>query len=220
MTHGNTTWADDRVDKLRELYAAGMSATEIAVELGLPTRNTVIGKINRLGLTRDKHNHRPGRTPRSDPRRVTTAPNSPWTAAKTAEFQRLYGDGLSDGDIAAELGFTRTMIQGKRKNLGLPSHFASPATRKSMRAAPHNSSGFYRIERKPEPSEAAPILLTIGDLREHHCRWPIGDPSCDTFRYCGAQKTPQRRVTAANVPGAGSPYCEAHHRLAYNGAGG
>lgn len=45
-----TSWSESRVDRLRELWAAGMSASEIAQELGGTSRNAVIGKLNRLGL--------------------------------------------------------------------------------------------------------------------------------------------------------------------------
>lgn len=45
-----TSWSESRVDRLRELWAAGMSASEIAQELGGTSRNAVIGKLSRLGL--------------------------------------------------------------------------------------------------------------------------------------------------------------------------
>jgi GcrA cell cycle regulator len=35
------------------------------------------------------------------------------------------------------------------------------------------------------------------------CRWPIGDPAATEFHFCGRN------------PKAGSPYCEAHARKAY-----
>lgn len=44
------SWTSYRVARLEELWAAGMSASEIAEELGGTSRNAVIGKLNRLGL--------------------------------------------------------------------------------------------------------------------------------------------------------------------------
>lgn len=44
-------WTDERVEKLRELWGRGMSASEIAEMLGDVTRNAVIGKAHRLGLS-------------------------------------------------------------------------------------------------------------------------------------------------------------------------
>src|SRR5206468_2403902 len=46
------TWSDDRVEQLKKLWEAGLSASQIAAELGSVTRNAVIGKVHRLGLSR------------------------------------------------------------------------------------------------------------------------------------------------------------------------
>jgi GcrA cell cycle regulator len=44
-------WTDDRVDLLKKLWADGLSASQIAARLGGVTRNAVIGKVHRLGLS-------------------------------------------------------------------------------------------------------------------------------------------------------------------------
>lgn len=43
-------WNDDRVEQLKKLWADGLSASQIAAQLGEVTRNAVIGKVHRLGL--------------------------------------------------------------------------------------------------------------------------------------------------------------------------
>jgi GcrA cell cycle regulator len=45
------SWTDDRVETLKKLWAEGLSASQIAAELGGITRNAVIGKVHRLGLS-------------------------------------------------------------------------------------------------------------------------------------------------------------------------
>jgi GcrA cell cycle regulator len=45
------SWTDDRVELLKKLWADGLSASQIAGELGGITRNAVIGKVHRLGLS-------------------------------------------------------------------------------------------------------------------------------------------------------------------------
>jgi GcrA cell cycle regulator len=47
MTNG---WTDDRVAILKKLWTEGLSASQIAKQLGGVTRNAVIGKVHRLGL--------------------------------------------------------------------------------------------------------------------------------------------------------------------------
>jgi GcrA cell cycle regulator len=44
-------WTDERVELLKKLWADGLSASQIAAELGGVTRNAVIGKVHRLGLS-------------------------------------------------------------------------------------------------------------------------------------------------------------------------
>lgn len=48
--------------------------------------------------------------------------------------------------------------------------------------------------------------VTIMELREFMCRWPLGDPTTPEFRYCGAR---------ANE---GLPYCPHHAQIAYQPA--
>ena len=44
-------WTDERVELLKKLWAEGLSASQIAGRLGGVTRNAVIGKVHRLGLS-------------------------------------------------------------------------------------------------------------------------------------------------------------------------
>lgn len=44
-------WTDDRVELLKKYWAEGLSASQIAQRLGEVTRNAVIGKVHRLGLS-------------------------------------------------------------------------------------------------------------------------------------------------------------------------
>ena len=45
------SWTDERVEKLKKMWGEGQSASTIAKELGGVTRNAVIGKVHRLGLS-------------------------------------------------------------------------------------------------------------------------------------------------------------------------
>src|ERR1700749_3350562 len=63
-------WTEDRVAALKKLWLEGLSASQIAKQLGGVTRNAVIGKVHRLGLS--------GRaTPASPPRPASKAPLPP-----------------------------------------------------------------------------------------------------------------------------------------------
>jgi GcrA cell cycle regulator len=56
-------WTDERVETLKKLWLDGLSASQIAKQLGGVTRNAVIGKVHRLGLS--------GRAAPSHPSRPT-----------------------------------------------------------------------------------------------------------------------------------------------------
>jgi GcrA cell cycle regulator len=45
------SWTDERVELLKKLWSDGLSASQIAAQLGGITRNAVIGKVHRLGLS-------------------------------------------------------------------------------------------------------------------------------------------------------------------------
>lgn len=49
--YGGGGWTDERVEWLRTLWTQGLTASQIAAELGGVTRNSVIGKAHRLGLS-------------------------------------------------------------------------------------------------------------------------------------------------------------------------
>jgi GcrA cell cycle regulator len=65
------SWTDERVELLRKLAGDGLSATEIAAELGGVTRNAVIGKCARINVPLSG---RLGRKP-NEPRRPRTKTN-------------------------------------------------------------------------------------------------------------------------------------------------
>lgn len=129
-------------------------------------------------------------------------------------------------------GLTRNAVIGKVHRLGLAGRAKSPSTAVSTprpapapRVAPRASSGGgaprasvrgnTALAISSEPLlEAQPVFhedvvvpmslrVTIVDLKEAMCRWPLGDPSSSEFRYCGS-------------PSSGSgPYCTHHGKLAY-----
>ena len=73
------SWTEERVELLKKYWAEGLSASQIANELGGVTRNAVIGKVHRLGLAARAKSTRTNtapraRKPRSAPRETTAKP--------------------------------------------------------------------------------------------------------------------------------------------------
>ncbi|MCO6389843.1 GcrA cell cycle regulator [Aliihoeflea aestuarii] len=64
-------WTDERVELLKKLWSEGLSASQIATQLGGVSRNAVIGKVHRLKLSGR------GRASSATPRAKKTAPSAP-----------------------------------------------------------------------------------------------------------------------------------------------
>ena len=96
----DTGWTDARVETLETLWREGLSAAQIAVRLGGVTRNAVLGKIHRLGLSERAVTPRRGGQrpvsvrPRSIPRRPPSRPK-PVAAAAVDVPERVEGPGLA-----------------------------------------------------------------------------------------------------------------------------
>ncbi|SIQ03967.1 GcrA cell cycle regulator [Rhizobium sp. RU35A] len=166
-------WTDERVEKLKRLWADGLSASQIAAQLGGVSRNAVIGKVHRLNL--------PGRAKAggatqaaSRPQaRNTSAPRAPNFAARatTASATRTVTRPVGATVVKEEIEIEVT----QQPEFEAPANVVVPMSRR----------------------------LSLTDLTERTCKWPMGDPLKDDFHFCGAES------------GESSPYCRYHARLAY-----
>ena len=147
-----------------------------------------------------------------------------WTEERVELLKKLWADGLSASQIAAELGgITRNAVIGKVHRLGLSGRAKSPSSSAARPRKPRSSSMIrvprahirgntalaydYVAEPEPElieiPVEQRKNLL---QLTEATCHWPVGDPGSTDFFFCGGQSN------------EGSPYCNFHSRVAYQPA--
>ncbi|MEM9600780.1 MAG: GcrA family cell cycle regulator [Pseudomonadota bacterium] len=153
-------WTEDRVATLSKLWAEGLSASQIAKQLGGVTRNAVIGKVHRLGLSGRAKPSRPKPAKPKTTARATPKPKTTRTAASSA----------------------RPAPKPKEAPAALPVSTEPP------------------LEAKPLKDGSYATILTLTDRM---CKWPIGDPSSDEFRFCGRKTEPDE------------PYCKAHSMVAY-----
>jgi GcrA cell cycle regulator len=161
-------WTEDRVEILTKLWADGLSASQIAKQLGGVTRNAVIGKVHRLGLSGRAKPSRPATRRAAKP----AAPRATAAAAATA----------------------KPRVRAKPKTPSIP----------KIRSATLDTPLPAPVEAKPLPNGEFATILTI---RDHMCKWPIGDPGDDDFRFCG------RKVKESE------PYCAAYQPSRRRGEG-
>lgn len=149
--------------------------------------------------------------PPKAPWHVTTS----WTDERVEQLKTLWLAGLrSCSEIAKELGddISRNAVVGKVHRLGLPHRGKGDS-----QPRPRRQSGPRRATQRkvrapgeleviplpPQRPEAIPLAQrkTLLELKNHHCRFPYGDPGTVDFFFCGA--------SGANVT-AGIPYCAGH----------
>ena len=150
------TWSHNRVEQLTKLWEAGLSASQIAAELGNVSRNAVIGKVHRLGLSG----------------RAKSLSSAAPPQRKVHPAQHL-------------MRVTRPIARG---NTALAQAF--------------------EVEVEPDPVTSDNVVpmsqrLSLLELNEATCHWPIGDPLRPDFFFCGGKVL------------TGLPYCAQHSRVAY-----
>ncbi|MCG6882506.1 MAG: GcrA cell cycle regulator [Silicimonas sp.] len=164
------SWTDERVETLKKMWAEGQSASQIAKELGGVTRNAVIGKVHRLGLS----NRAGSSAPAPEKKPAKDAPKK--AAAKLAEK-------------VVEVTVT------PRKPI-VPAGQPLPPQPSANEISPEALATVREVEKGAK-------RISLMELTERTCKWPIGDPATDDFWFCGLAVQ------------QGKPYCEAHVGVAF-----
>ncbi|MGH6659052.1 MAG: GcrA family cell cycle regulator, partial [Sphingomicrobium sp.] len=82
------SWTEERIERLKKLWADGSTASQIAEELGGVSRNAVIGKAHRLGLEQRPSPVKPGEEKAKKPAKAPVAAGAkpaPAASASKAE---------------------------------------------------------------------------------------------------------------------------------------
>ena len=170
------SWTDDRVELLKKLWGEGQSASKIAKELGGVTRNAVIGKVHRLGLSN----------------RTTSSAKSE-TVAKGVKKTEKSGIRKSK-TVTREHEVTSETIPVRRQII--PAGQPLPPQPSANEISPEALARVSAIEKKAKK-------LSLLELTERTCKWPVGDPATPDFWFCGLPTQ------------SGKPYCEAHVGVAF-----
>lgn len=189
---GGAIWNEANVEQLKKLWAEGKSATECAAILGQDiSRNAVVSKVHRLKLPQ----RATIRTSRAVPdpvdraRQVTTRAHVD-RAKSAATAREAVKRIVATRDQANENnGLAFKMAQARKVGLDLQEAMETVLGRQ---AAPDLTGPLGT----PRPGDV--VRVTLVQLNEHTCKWPIGDPREAGFGFCGAK------------PIAGKPYCERH----------
>lgn len=179
------SWTDERVELLKKMWSEGQSASQIAKELGGVTRNAVIGKVHRLGLSNRtagaatpppaKPEPKPAQSEAKPKPKPAAQPVSAAPEAKPAEPPRP--------------------VPNPRKQI-IPAGQPLPPQPSANEISPEALAKVSEVEKKARK-------LSLMELTERTCKWPVGDPATDDFWFCGLPAQP------------GKPYCDAHVGVAF-----
>ncbi len=216
-------WTEERVEKLKTLWAEGVTAAEIAKALGDVSRNAVIGKAHRLGLSNRAASHKGAETKPEEPCELKESSSKKREAANSASEATAAPVDSAAADEKADATAAKSAKRGRSKAAAAPEEPARPAA-EAARLEP--SAEVATVDGALEPIEEFdveeadedvinPIValaaeaernarkLSLLELNERTCKWPIGDPSTDDFFFCGLPCAPEK------------PYCSAHVQVAY-----
>lgn len=195
------SWTDERIDRLKELWSQGVTASQIADELGGVSRNAVIGKAHRLGLQSRPSPVKPNEpAPAPKPKAAKPAPapkvEAPARPAPRPEPRPTPAAAPASSAAPAE---KPEALQPVVRSIG-PGGFVRQGP--SDQQAPIPPAPPRRlVPAKPSPEVADKTSLL--DLNEKICKWPMGHPGEPDFYFCGKPSNP------------GFPYCVEHCGVAY-----
>ncbi|KZY05671.1 MULTISPECIES: GcrA family cell cycle regulator [unclassified Sulfitobacter] len=184
------SWTDERVETLKKMWGEGQSASQIAKELGGVTRNAVIGKVHRLGLSNRGAAAAPAAAkPEAKAKPAPKAEAKPAAPAKPAEPEPAPQE--TPEPPAAEAKPALPV----RKQI-IPAGQPLPPQPSANEISPEALAKVNEIEKKAKK-------IGLMELTERTCKWPVGDPATEDFWFCGL---PVQQ---------GKPYCEAHVGVAF-----
>ncbi|PYE85409.1 GcrA family cell cycle regulator [Pseudoroseicyclus aestuarii] len=180
------SWTDERVETLKKMWNEGQSASQIAKELGGVTRNAVIGKVHRLGLSNRVGGASGAATEEAAPAAAAAAPAA--AAAEAPAEPAAPAEPEPEEEPAPPPSAARRAI--------IPAGQPLPPQPSQNEISPEALAKVSEVEKSAKK-------LSLMELTERTCKWPVGDPATSNFWFCGL---PVQQ---------GKPYCEAHVGVAF-----
>jgi len=180
------SWTDDRVEILKKLWVEGQSASQIAKELGGVTRNAVIGKVHRLGLSNRATSSSSSKSDTKSKTSVKSMSDTKRVSNKTSSSKVTSANSPSE---------PRSNVTSLRRQI-IPAGQPLPPQPSANEISPEALARVSEIEKKAKK-------ISLLELTERTCKWPVGDPATEEFWFCGLPSQ------------AGKPYCEAHVGVAF-----
>ncbi|WP_375281256.1 GcrA family cell cycle regulator [Pseudooctadecabacter sp.] len=187
------SWTDERVEVLKKMWGEGQSASQIAKELGGVTRNAVIGKVHRLGLSNRAGSGGTAKTaaPKAEPK----AKAAPKAAPKKGAPKKAPEPEVEEPRTVSASPPPQPKVSAARRAI-IPAGQPLPPQPSANEISPEALAKVNEVEKTAKK-------ISLMELTEKTCKWPVGDPATEQFWFCGL---PVQQ---------GKPYCEAHVGVAF-----
>ena len=164
-------WTDEMVEDLKRMWKEGLTTGEIGKRMNV-SKNTIVGKVQRLGLS-----------------------------GRPSPIKKKDGDGKQPVK-------NTPAPETKKKPEAPKAQPQIPVSAPLHKSAPEKHTVFEpkfmpKAVSKEHSSDKTKHNLSLTELDNHTCRWPLGDPKDDNFRFCG------KKVRI------GQTYCDEHAAIAY-----
>ncbi|WP_295535493.1 GcrA family cell cycle regulator [uncultured Thioclava sp.] len=190
------SWTDERVDLLKKMWSEGQSASQIAKELGGVTRNAVIGKVHRLGLSNRAGGAAEPAKPEAKAEKTEAKPVKATAESKAEEKPAVATPAPAAAAPAAAATARPEPTAAPMRRAIIPAGQPLPPQPSANEIDPAALAKVGEVEKHAKK-------LGLMELTERTCKWPIGDPATEEFWFCGLPSQ------------AGKPYCEAHVGVAF-----
>ncbi len=153
-------WTEERIAALKSLWEEGLSASQIAARLGGVTRNAVIGKVHRLGLSGRPSPLRADQARAEAKPAVSAAPAAPRLVPQP----------------------TLTVVR-----TAAPVEERPPVQVQAVAPAPVQVAAAPTAVAVATPAAVVPSgkRVSLLNITDRMCKWPIGHPGEPDFHFCG-----------------------------------
>lgn len=192
-------WTEEMVEELKRLWDEGVTTGEIGRRLNI-SKNSIVGKVHRLGLSG-----------RPSPIKKKGEPKSEATTNTPAKEKAPKKEAVKvEKKETKEVPVTKEPAPIIEKKPSTPKTDPKPENKATVEQSPivsdeediklAKSMAMQVTSSNNTPNKE---FLSLTDLDNHTCRWPIGDPKDENFHFCG------KKVRL------GQTYCEEHAAIAY-----
>lgn len=195
-------WTDKMVEELKKLWDMGITTGEIGKRLGI-SKNSIVGKVHRLGLegrpSPIKKSSESSSQEKKAPKKAT-APKKP-VGEKKAKSTAKKENATTPAPITENKEPAKKEVSAPKKSIEKPIVKNEPTVAKPL-VDEDDIKLIKSLDVKSE-KDYQKENISLTELDNHTCRWPLGDPKDADFHFCG------RKVKT------GQTYCEEHSAVAY-----